>query len=291
MKKFLYFPITKIILGIAICLGVLIGVQNFITKPIIYSLIDSKTIGDTIVNYISVAVLLSTYYYLFKFYEKREITELSKRSILKELIGGFFLGFAILSLVILILYLLGYYQILSFSGFSYFLAPLSFLVIAALLEEVLFRIILYRILENWLGTILALGIISFMFEIPHVLNPNVTFLSVVLGLLFGFAHGIMYTYSKKIWLPFAFHLGWNFAQPFYNSNLSGIDDFSPVFVAKFNGPELLTGSIYGIEDSILSILFLLIICVIFLYLSIRNNKIIQLKSNKNTNYNTDCQIN
>ena len=282
LKRVIDFPITRIILGIGICLLVLIGVQNFITKPIFQNLIPSKPITDTIINYISVAVLLASYYYLFRFYEKRKITELSTKNFFKELVGGFILGFSMLSIVILVLYLLGYYEILSFSGFSYFLAPFSFLVIAALIEEIFFRAILYRILENWLGTFIALFIISILFELPHIFNDNVTILSVLLGLLFGFAHGIMYTYTKRIWLPFAFHLGWNFAQPFYGSNLSGLEDVGAIFKAKFNGPELITGSIYGIEDSILSIILLLGICILFLYLSIKEHKINHLKLKKST---------
>ncbi len=282
LKRFIHFPITKIMLGIAICLLILIVVQNYISKPIFQNLIASKQIADSIVNYISVAVLLFTYYYLFRLYEKRKIAELSSKNIIKELFGGFFLGFSILSVVILILYLFDYYEVLSFSGFSYFLAPFSFLVIAALMEEIFFRAILYRILENWIGTYIALVVISILFELPHIFNDNVTFLSVLLGLLFGFAHGIMYTYTKRIWLPFAFHLGWNFAQPFYGSNLSGLQDVGTVLNAKFSGPELITGTIYGIEDSILSVLLLLVVCIVFLYLSIKENKINRQKIKANT---------
>ncbi|WP_281846499.1 CPBP family intramembrane glutamic endopeptidase [Olleya namhaensis] len=278
LNRIFYFPITRIILGIGICLGILIAVQNFISKPIFQNLITSKQIADTIINYISVAVLLCTYYYLFQLYEKRKISELSKKNLLTELLGGFTLGFSILSLVILVLYLFDFYQVISFSGFSYFLAPFSFLVIAALMEEIFFRAILYRILENWIGTYITLFVISILFELPHIFNDNVTILSVVLGLLFGFVHGIMFTYTKRIWLPFAFHLGWNFAQPFYGSNLSGIDDVGTILNADFNGPDLITGSAYGIEDSILSIGFLLVICIFFLFLSIRGNKIKPLKN-------------
>lgn len=275
LKRVIAFPISKIILGIGICLLILIGFQNYVSKPLFYFLIDSKPLADTIINYTSVAVLLLTYYYLFSFYEKRHIYELSNKNIIQVLFGGFMLGFSILSFVILILYFLGYYKVIQFSGFSYFLAPFSFLVIAALIEEILFRAILYRILENWIGTYIALIILSILFELPHIFNDNVTALSVILGLLFGFAHGIMYTYTKRIWLPFAFHLGWNFAQPFYGSNLSGLEDVGSILIAEFNGPELITGSIYGIEDSILSIFLLLIICIIFLRLSIKKNKIVK----------------
>ncbi len=279
LKKIIHFPIIKIVLGIAICLGVLIGVQNLVTKPIVYYLIDNKPTGDTIINYFSVITLLLSYFYFFKLYEKREIKELSKTNLKTELLGGFLFGFLVLSLVILTLYLLGYYTVVSISDFSYLLAPFSFLAIAALIEEVFFRLIIYRIIEKWLGTYLALIIISIIFTVPHLLNDNVTLLSVLLLLTFGFAHSIMYTYTKRLWLPFAFHLGWNFAQPFYGSNLSGTEE-GHIINSNFDGPILLIGSEFGIEDSILSILLLLIVCIIFLRLSIRQKRIVK------TNYST-----
>ena len=276
LKKIIHFPVIKIVLGITICLGILIGIQNLITKPLIHHFIDSKPIGDTIINYISVIVLLLSYFYFFKICEKREIKELTKTNLRTELLGGFLFGFLVLSLVILILYLLGYYTVDSISDFSYLLAPFSFLVIAALIEEVFFRLIIYRIVEKWLGTYLALLIISIIFTVPHLLNDNVTLLSVLLLLTFGFAHSIMYTYTKRLWLPFAFHLGWNFAQPFYGSNLSGTEE-GHIINSNFDGPILLIGSDFGIEDSILSIILLLIICIIFLKLSIKENKIVKNK--------------
>lgn len=269
----------KIILGIAICLGILIGVQNLVTKPLIHYLIESKSTGDTIVNYISVIVLLLSYFYFFKLFDKREIKELSKTNLKAELFGGFLFGFLVLSFVILILYLLGYYSIDGISDLSYLLAPFSFLVIAALIEEVLFRLIIYRIIEKWIGTYFALLLISIIFTVPHLLNDNVTLLSVLLLLTFGFAHSIMYTYTKRLWLPFAFHLGWNFAQPFYGSNLSGTEE-GHIINSNFDGPILLVGSEFGIEDSILSITLLIMICIMFLKLSIKENRIVK------TSYNT-----
>jgi hypothetical protein len=64
-----------------------------------------------------------------------------------------------------------------------------------------------------------------------------------------------------VWLPFAFHLGWNLAQPFYGSNLSGHNDAGFVINAKFEGPQLLTGTAFGIEDSVLSLLILVAISI------------------------------
>lgn len=279
IKNVINFPITKIILGIISCLTIILVVQNLVTKPIFYRLILSKEIADVIINYTSVIVLCIAYFYFYKIYEKKDTNELSLKYFPKEFLGGLVLGFSLLSVVIGFLYSLGYYEIIEISNFKFLLAPLSSLVIAALIEEVFFRLIFYRILENWLGTYTALTILALAFEIPHLGNDNVTILSVLLGLIFGFAHGIMYTYTKRLWLPFAFHLGWNFAQPFYGSNLSGIEDIGYIIKAKFQGLELLTGTIYGIEDSILSIILLFVVSIAFLYLSIKEGKIIKRKHN------------
>ncbi|MDO6433501.1 CPBP family intramembrane metalloprotease [Flavitalea sp. BT771] len=276
-KKLLYFPVTKIILSTAICFAMLVGVQNFISKPVFYAIIPAKYIADTMVNYVSVAVLLVSYFYVFRVYEKREIKELSTKKLPAELFGGFIFGFSVLSVVMLILYVLGYYSIISISNFSYLLAPFSLLVVAALIEEIFDRLIIYRILEDWMGTYWALLLMSILFMIEHLANDNISVLSIFLILSFGFAHGTMYLYTKRLWLPFAFHLGWNFAQPFYGSNLSGIEDIGTIIKASYEGPELLIGSRFGIEDSVLSILFISIIGIVFLQLSRKEGKIIRRK--------------
>ena len=277
----LVFPITRIILGSVICVSIFIGVQNFIIKPFLLSIIPSEDIAKTITNYISVIVLLASYYFLFRFYEKRNVTELSLKYLPKEFTSGLIFGFSIISLVILALYVLGYYSISSISNYNYFLKPFSILVGAALLEEIFYRGILYRILENWQGTFIALFIMALLFELPHTFNENTTLLSFLLGVIFGLTHGLMFTYTKRIWLPFAFHLGWNFAQPFYGSNLSGLEDLGSVIKAKFEGPKLLIGTNYGVEDSIISVIFLSIICIAFLYASIKERKIIKRHSKSN----------
>lgn len=278
--RILYFPVTRIIVGMALCFAVLVGVQNFITKPTLYTILTSKNIADAIINYASMLVLLLSYFYLFRLYEKRKVTELLPKNLAKELSAGFILGFFALSLVIVILYFGGYYKANGVNNLSYLLAPFSFLVIAALLEEVFFRLIVYRILEEWIGTYLALVLISVIFTVPHLFNNHISWLSVVMLLLFSIVHGLMYTYTKRLWLPFAFHLGWNFAQPFYGSHLSGIENIGSVLRSTFEGPALLIGSEFGIEDSILSIILLGALSIIFLKRSIGERKIVERKRNE-----------
>ena len=85
------------------------------------------------------------------------------------------------------------------------------------------------------------------------------------------------SYTKRIWLPYFFHIGWNFSQPFYGSNLTGTNELGSIIQSKFTGPELLTGGTFGIENSIFTASFLLLIGIILYYLAKKEGKIVKSK--------------
>lgn len=275
-KRVLYHPITKIILGITICFSLLVGVQNLISKPLFYSFIKNKNIADPIIHGISFLVLVFGYFYFFRFYDKREIKELSIKQLPKEMFGGFSLGFFTISLSVFILYLLGYYQFLSISTENYSLKLFMTLVVAALIEDLFHRGLILRELENWLGTHIAIAVVM-LIETWHIFNPNATLFSFFVSLCWGFTMSMLFVYTKRVWLPFFFHLGWNFAQPFYGSNLTGLEDMGKIITSKFEGPVLFTGGAIGIEDSIFTVSFLLSIGIFLYYRANKEGKIIKRK--------------
>lgn len=268
----LFFPVTKMILGIVVCFSLFAGFQNFVSKPLLYGIIQDKRIADPIIHLVSVVVLLLSYYWFFRLYDKRKITELSIRHLPKELFGGFALGFLTISLTIAILFFLGYYQFFGISTAHYSLKLFGLLMVAALIEDLFFRGIIVRESENWLGTNFAL-LIGMLFETDHLFNPNANLFSVFFILVWGFTLAMLFVYTKRIWLPFFFHLGWNFAQPFYGSNLTGLDDMGRIIQAKLEGPELFTGGAVGVEGSIFTTLFLLLIGIILYILARKEGKI------------------
>lgn len=276
IKRVLYFPITKIIIGIVVCFSLFVVIQNFVLKPFFYSIIQDKNIADPIIHCVSFIVLLAAYYYLFRLYDKRKITELSIKYLLKEMFGGFILGFSTISLSIFILYLLGFYQAISITTAHYSIKFFTVLMFAALVEDLFHRGLIIRECENWLGTNLTI-VIGMLVEMQHIFNPNSNLFSLFLYLIWGFTMGMMFIYTKRIWLPFFFHLGWNFSQPFYGSNLTGLNDMGSIIQSKFNGPELLTGGAVGIEGSIFTASFLLLIGITLYYLAKRDGKIVKSK--------------
>lgn len=276
VKRVLYFPITKIIVGIVVCFSLFVVIQNFVLKPLFYSIIQDKNIANPIIHCISFLVLLAAYYFLFRFYDKRKITELSLRYLPKEMFGGFFFGFFTISVVIFILYLLGYYQASSITTAHYPLKFFTLLLFAAIVEDLFHRGLIVRVCEDWLGTHVSL-VIGMLVEMQHIFNPNFSLFSLFSTLIWGFTMGMMFIYTKRIWLPFFFHLGWNFSQPFYGSNLTGLNDMGSIIQSKFSGPELLTGGAVGVEDSIFTTAFLLLIGIILYYLAKREGKIVKSK--------------
>ena len=279
IKRVLYFPVTKIIIGIGICFSLLVGIQNFVSKPILYSIIQDKRIADPIIHCISVIVLLVSYFYLFRLYDRRKITELSIKYLPKEMFGGFVLGFLTISLSILLLYLLGYYHFISITTTHYSIKLFTVLIVAALIEDLFNRGLIVRELENWLGTNITI-VIGMLLETQHIFNPNANLFSLFFDLIWGFTLAMMFIYTKRIWLPFFFHLGWNFAQPFYGSNLTGLNDMGSIIQSKFNGPKLFSGGDVGIEGSIFTVTFLLLTGIILYYLAKKEGKILKRKQFK-----------
>lgn len=276
IKKILHFPITQIIVGISVCFSLLVGIQNFVSKPLFYSLISDKNIADPIIHCVSFLVLLLSYYYLFRLYDKREITELSIKKLPKEMFGGLGLGFITISLTIAILYFAGYYEYFGISTEHYSLKLFAVLMVAALIEDLFNRGLIVRICENWIGTNLTI-VVGMLLETWHMFNPNANLFSLFVDLTWGFTMTLLFVYTKRIWLPYFFHLGWNFAQPFYGSNLTGLDDMGSIIQSKFNGPELFTGGAVGVENSIFTVIFLLSIGIILYYYSKKEGKIIKRK--------------
>ncbi|MDR6966177.1 membrane protease YdiL (CAAX protease family) [Flavobacterium arsenatis] len=279
IKKILNFPITKIILGISACFSIFVGIQNFISKPLFYSLIQDRDHADPLIHIISLFILLLSYYFMFRLYDKRAIKELSTKYLAKEMFGGFSVGFLTISLSVFILYLLGHYQFIEISTTNYPLKLFTLLMVAALIEDLFIRGLILRELENWLGTHIALVIIM-VIETSHFFNPNSNLFSLFTDLCWGFTMSMLFIYTKRIWLPFFFHLGWNFAQPFYGSNLTGLDNMGTIIQSKFQGPILLTGGAVGIENSIITVLFLLSIGLFLYYRAYKEGKIIKRKTSK-----------
>ena len=275
-QKILHFPLTKIIIGI-IVITVVYGVSNNLRGGIFKTDLLSKDVTTLIVSVISTFLAVIAYIFLYKYYEKRKITEFSTNGIGRNLLLGILLGAVLQSLTILIIYLKGGYSVVSINPFFYVIPPFAMAFSSAIFEETLFRGVIFRITEEKLGSYIALIISAFIFGILHFANPNSS-LSTGIGLAIqaGLLLGAAYIYSRNLWFPIAIHFAWNFTQSaIFGASVSGNAISKTLITSKIVGAEWFTGGKFGPEGSIQATVFCLIATIILLILSHKEGKIIK----------------
>jgi apolipoprotein N-acyltransferase len=89
MKKILTHPVTRIILGLLVCLFVFVATQNICARLLKDT---GKELRNLIKGILASSAVMGTYRLFFHWIEKREITELSIKNLLKNLIFGVSVG-------------------------------------------------------------------------------------------------------------------------------------------------------------------------------------------------------
>jgi len=259
LQKIIYHPIAIILISSFAIVATVGLVKELISKPFFNLLFFSEVYVKTFTACVGSLVMIGTYYLLNRFYEKIPFSEFELIHAQKEFVQGLLLGFGSIGVVVLMLYFLGYYQFLEIVSFQKFLPTIAFIFGAAVLEEIVFRGLLFRLLEKWKGPILAILFSSIIFQLPHFMNSHTGIIPAFLGVLFGLVMALMYAHTRRLWLPIAFHFAWNITQPALGTTLSGVTEFTPLSKAKLHGPEIFIGNDFGIETSLFSFASLLIV--------------------------------
>jgi membrane protease YdiL (CAAX protease family) len=174
------------------------------------------------------------------------------------LTGGFLLGAVLFSAVVGTLALLGSYRIQGLfplppgSGrLERFGLATLLLFLAAMAEEVKLRAILFRLLEQSLGTWVAIGLSAAAFGFGHWHNPGATIWS---SLAIAFEGGVLlaalYAATRSLWVPLGMHWGWNLLEgPVWGTGVSG-NQVGVLFQGAVSGPSWLTGGAFGPEAGV-----------------------------------------
>jgi len=149
-------------------------------------------------------------------------------------------------------------------------------VLAAFMEELLFRGILFRWIEAFAGSWAALVVTSALFGLAHIFNANATWTSslaimVEAGALLGGA----YMLARNLWVPMGLHAAWNFTQGFlFDVPVSG-NDMHGLVQAKLSGPVLLSGGPFGLEASMIGVVLSIPLGAFLILLAARRGHIVQ----------------
>jgi uncharacterized protein len=189
---------------------------------------------------------------------------------------GLLAGLAIFSAVVGVAALFDVYNIVGSGGTEQLLRILiAAAILPGFMEELLFRGVLFRWIEEFAGSWAALFVTSALFGLAHIVNPNATwFSSFTIAVEAGVLLGGAYMLTRSLWVPIGLHAAWNFTQGFiFDVPVSGIDQQGLV-MARLSGPELLSGGAFGLEASMIALVIATAAGVWLVMLSVKRGELV-----------------
>jgi len=264
------FPLTRLIVLGGI-IFVLMGVTNGFRARVSDDTFKSLAV---VVGMAGLAYLI--YIGFVRFIERRQVSELALSGMGKELGIGMLVGAGLYTASVLILMLLGIYRIEGFNPAIFMLTALPMAVSSSMFEELLFRGVLFRIMEEALGSWIALAASSFLFGFMHLLNPQGTlegaiFITIEAGVLLAAA----YMVTRRLWMSIGFHFSWNYTQEgIFSGIVSGGESDPGLIKPVIEGPDWLTGGSFGLESSVIAFLLCTTTGVVLLLLAVKRGNIV-----------------
>jgi len=214
---------------------------------------------------------IALYYAYGKFIERREVTELTTPGLAHEWAIGALCGAGLYTASAVTLMLLGIYKVEGFNPLSFMLPALALAIKSGVFEELIFRGVLHRSVETLFGSWVAILAASLAFGLVHLLNPAATlgsavYICIEAGLLLSAA----YLVTRRLWICMGFHMAWNYVQSaVFSGVVSGAVADPGLLKATISGPDYLTGGSFGMEHSILALVYCTSAGIVLLMIAIR----------------------
>lgn len=183
----------------------------------------------------------------------------------KGLVGGSLLFLAVLG----ILAASGHFTLTGTGSWSAVAKSFTEMIFIALVEEILFRGVLFRIPERSLGSWLALGLSSVIFALAHLPNENVTLLAIANTFVAGLLFAAAYLATRRLWLTVGMHFAWNFISSGLFSVPTSGNPGRGLLQGQLSGPEWLSGGAYGLEGSTLTFIAMALATMLLLRHAVR----------------------
>ena len=214
------------------------------------------------------ALVLVLYAVLVKLMERHWPTNLSLRRLVPHTLLGLLVGFMYMVLVVCTIVASNCATVVwdGFSGKQQFSVLMMFLIVAVG-EEMVFRGIIFRLIDERWSTWVALLVSALFFGLVHITNDNATWWSsLAIAIEAGLLLGAAYKWSGSLWVPIGIHWAWNYTQGnIFGFAVSGTDAGSTILTTTVDGPEIVTGGAFGPEASIIAVLFGILYTIVFLY--------------------------
>ena len=247
-----------------------------IGQGLIVSLPLSRLWLNLLLGVFTVPVAYWAYRLFVRRVERREMSELGTAGAGRELLWGAVIGALLFGGTALTLALAGSLSISGTNEIGVMIIPFIGAVTSGWFEELLFRGVLFRIVENALGSWLALVISAVIFGSLHLINPQATLLGAVAVMLeAGVTLATAYMVTRRLWLPVGIHFAWNFVQAgIFGIIVSGTTLRPGLLRTSLAGPEWLTGGSFGAEASVAAMALGVLVGAVLILRAVKNGHVI-----------------
>lgn len=248
-----HFPLVVLLVATAIIVG-----TAFVSAAVGQELI-APNFGENTAIIIGALLLVTLTFLVYKIGvvplgAKKHDDLPVNRVALRDTVLGFAGGAVLISLTVGLAALAGVYAISGPGGFTDW-AFILFVtgLYAGFFEELLLRGIIFRWLEEFAGSWIALAISALVFGFGHAGNANATlFSSLAIAIEAGILLGAAYMFTRSLWLAIGLHAGWNVVQALWGVPVSG-NAVDGLVRADLDGPPLLAGGGFGLEATVFAL--------------------------------------
>jgi len=273
-RRIVNFPlVAMVIAAFVLLLGV--GLVNQLMRAALPNMNPDQMV--LLIDVVAVVAMVLIYKLFIRHLGEIKRDDLSGPGALRQTLAGLGVGFGLFSFVVLVAALVGVYRLTGRGDLSFLVTALiTDGLFPAVSEELLFRGILFRWIEEFGGSWTALILTSALFGASHLANPNATYIAAVgIALEAGVMLGAAYMLTRRLWFPMGIHAAWNVAQgELYDIPVSGTPVHG-VVDAKLQGPPLLTGNGFGLEASLIAIVIATLFGLYLLIRAIRAGQLMQ----------------
>jgi membrane protease YdiL (CAAX protease family) len=246
-RRLLANPFVRILLAALASIGtmaLLLMLSELVPKPM-------RVVWPTLLA--AAGCMMGYRFYVLKV-EKRAPAEVSGPGVLRELGAGFGIGAALATGVAGVLLLCGALQVQGVGDWRAIFKPLPEQIMVATFEELVFRAILFRIVEQRWGLRIAVISNVLLFALAHLPNEHISAVAILATAAAGAGLLGVYLLTRRVWIAMGMHFAWNYLYDALMSvPVSGHAARGWLQVTAA-GPEWLSGGAYGVEGSVVTLL-------------------------------------
>jgi uncharacterized protein len=264
LKRIAAHPLFLLIIGFVVI--VLSAIAAGAVGSVVTEAMGKTGAEELLLGIIAAVFSVLAYLAFGRWIERRKVDDLAVAGAFSEWAFGAAVGVGAMALTIGVIALFGGYHVIGRNGVAVLLPIAGIAFQSGFFEEILLRGIVFRLMEKWLGSWVALGFSALLFGALHLANPNASWIAAfAIAIEAGILLGAIYMLTRRLWAAIGLHMAWNFTQGgIFGVAVSGFETpglLKPVM----EGPELVTGGLFGAEASLPAMLICTGIGLYFLY--------------------------